>query len=83
MVYTMVIQVLTKFQLKITMIGEAIAKKVIFNQIWPIFESSLVQIVPKIPVPDTKQQIFQISGVYHSTYIRSTSTGGVSALNNK
>ena len=33
MKYTMVIQVLTKFQLKITMIGEAIAKKVILDQI--------------------------------------------------
>ena len=49
MKYTMVIQVLTKFQLKITMIGEAIAKNVILNQIWPIFGPSLVQIVPKIP----------------------------------
>ena len=47
--YTMVIQVLTKFRLKITMIGEAISKNVFLNQIWPIFGPSLVQIVPKIP----------------------------------
>ena len=40
---TMVIQVLTEFQLKITMIGEAIAKKVILDQILPIFGPSLVQ----------------------------------------
>ena len=31
------------------LIGEAIAKKVILDQIWPIFGPSLVQIVPKIP----------------------------------
>ena len=42
MKYTMVIQVLTEFQLKIT-------KKVILDKIWPIFGPSLVQIVPKIP----------------------------------
>ena len=45
----MEIQVLTEFQLKIIMIGEAIAKNVILDQIWPIFGPSLVQIVPKIP----------------------------------
>ena len=48
MMYTMVVQVLTEFQLKITMVGEVIAKKVILDQIWPIFGPSLVQIVPKI-----------------------------------
>ena len=48
MMYTMVIQVLTEFQLNITMIGEAITKKVILHQILPIFGPSLVQIVPKI-----------------------------------
>ena len=31
------------------MIDEAIAKKIILDQIWPIFGPSLVQIVPKIP----------------------------------
>ena len=36
MKYTMVIQVLTEFQLKITMIGEANAKNVILDQMWPI-----------------------------------------------
>ena len=45
----MVIQVMTEFQLQITVICEAIAKKVILDQIWPIFGPSLVQIVPKIP----------------------------------
>ena len=38
----MVIQVLTEFQLESTMIAEAIAKNVIFDQIWPIFGLSLV-----------------------------------------
>ena len=45
----MVIQVLAEFQLKITIISEAIAKKVILDQMWPIFGLSFVQIVPKIP----------------------------------
>ena len=76
MKYTIVIQVLTELQLKITMIGEAITKKVILNQIWPIFGPSLVQIVAKIP---EFEKTFQISGVYH----RNTSTGGVSAQNKK
>ena len=72
----MATQVLTKFQLNMTMIGEAIAKKVILNQIWPIFGPSFVQIVPKISEFD---KMFKISGVYH----RNTSTGGVSAQKNK
>ena len=50
------------------MIGEAIAKKVIFDQILPIFGPSLVQIVPKIP------ECEKIC-VYHIN----TSTGEVSA----
>ena len=54
------------------MIGEAIAKKVILDQIWPIFGP----IVPKIP---EFEKMFQISGVYH----RNTNTGGVSAENKK
>ena len=37
LMYTMDIQVLTEFQLKITMIGETISKKVILPQIRPIF----------------------------------------------
>ena len=37
MKYTMVIQVLAEFQHKITMIGEAISKRVILDQILPIF----------------------------------------------
>ena len=44
----MEIQVLTEFQLKITLNGEAIAKKVTVPQIWPIFRPSLAQIVSKI-----------------------------------
>ena len=47
MKYSMLIQELTEFQLKITMIGEAIGKKVILDQIWLIFGPSFVQIVPK------------------------------------
>ena len=49
MMYTMAMQVLTEFQLKMTMICEAIAKNGILDQIWPIFGPSLVQIMPKIP----------------------------------
>ena len=37
MLMPVVIQVLTEFKLKITMIGEAIVKKVILEQMWPIF----------------------------------------------
>ena len=44
----MEIQVLTEFQLKITLIGEAITKKVIFPQIMTIFRPSLAQSVSKI-----------------------------------
>ena len=44
----MVIQAATEFQLKITMIGEAIAKKVILPQIWTIYGPSLAQIVSEI-----------------------------------
>ena len=58
------------------MSGAAIAKKVILDQIWPIFGHSLVQIVPKIP---EFEKMFQTSGVYH----RNTSSGGVSAQNKK
>ena len=76
MMYTMVIQVLAEFQLKITMVGEDITKKVILDQIWPIFGPSFVQIVPKIP---EFEKMFQIYGVYH----RNTSSGGVSAQNKK
>ena len=44
----MEIQVMPEFNLKMTLIGEAIAKKVILPQIWPIFGHSLDQIVYKI-----------------------------------
>ena len=43
MTYTIVIQVLTEFQLKIATIGEAMAKKVILDQIWPIFGPNCAQ----------------------------------------
>ena len=46
--YTMVIQVLTDFKLEMIIIGEAIAKMVILDQIWPIFGPFSVQIVSKI-----------------------------------
>ena len=46
--HTIEIEVLTEFQLKTTMIGDDIAKKVILPQIWPIFGPSLAQIVSKI-----------------------------------
>ena len=45
--YNMEIQVLAEFQLKITLIGEAIAKKVIFPQICPIFRLSLAHFFSK------------------------------------
>ena len=44
----MEIQVLTEFQLKITLIDEAISKKVILPQICPVFGPSFAQIVSKI-----------------------------------
>ena len=44
----MEIQVLTKFQLKITLIGEDVSKKVICPKIWAIFIFSLAQIVSKV-----------------------------------
>ena len=40
----MEIQVLTEFQLKMTLIGEAIAKKVILPQIWTFSGSNFVKI---------------------------------------
>ena len=48
MMHTIVIQVLANFQLKITLIGEAIAKNIILPKIWPIFRHSLAQILYKI-----------------------------------
>ena len=40
LMYTMAIQVLAKFQLKITNIGDNIAKKQILPQTWVIFRPS-------------------------------------------
>ena len=44
----MEIQILTEFQPKIHLIGEAIAKKVLLPQIWPIYGPSMAQILTKI-----------------------------------
>ena len=44
----MAIQVLAKFKLKITKIGDNIAKKQILPQTWVIFGPSFAQIVFKI-----------------------------------
>ena len=46
--YTMAIQVLAEFQLKITKIGDDIAKNQILPQTWVIFGPSFAQIVFKI-----------------------------------
>ena len=48
MMYTMLIEVLTEFQLKITMIGGDIGKKVFLPQIKPMFGASLAQILSKL-----------------------------------
>ena len=48
MMYTMVIEVLTGFQLKITIIGVDISKKIILPQIKPMFGPSLAQILSKL-----------------------------------
>ena len=70
----MEIQVLTKFQLKITLIGDAVAKKVILPQMWPIFRPSLVQIVSKIA---KFEWISEFSNIYHEN----THTDRVSSQN--
>ena len=44
----MEIKILTQFQLKMTLIGEAIANNVILLPIWTIFRPSLAKIVSKI-----------------------------------
>ena len=70
----MEIQVLTEIQLKITLIGEALAKKVILPQIWSIFRPSSAQILSKI----TKfELISKFSDLNHGN----TSTDRVSAPN--
>ena len=60
--YTKEIQVLTEFPLKITLIGEAIAKKVILYPIWTIFGPSLAQILSKIA---NFERISKFSDLYH------------------
>ena len=74
MKYTMVIQVLTEFQLKITIIGEAIAKKVNLPQICPIYGPSLAQILSKIA---KSEYISECSKIYHGN----THTDRVSSQN--
>ena len=44
----MEIHILTELHLKMTMIGDDIAKKAIFPQIWDIFGPSFAKIVSKI-----------------------------------
>ena len=46
--YTMEIQVLAEFKLKITNIGDDIPKKQILPKIWAIFGPSFAKIVSKI-----------------------------------
>ena len=70
----MEIQVLTKFQLKITLIGESIAKKVILSKILPIFGPSLAQILFIIA------KFVRISNFYDLKH-ENTSTDRVSAQN--
>ena len=66
MKYTTVIQVLTKFQLKITLIGESIGKNVILPQIWPIYGHSMAQILSKIA---QFEWISEFSKRYHGLQI--------------
>ena len=70
----MEIQLLTEFQLKIILIGEAIAKKVILPKIWPIFRPSLAQMLSKIAKFGS---ISNISDLNHGN----TSTDRVSSPN--
>ena len=72
--YTMVMQVLTDFQLEIIIIGEAIVKMVIFYQIWPICGTFVVQIVYKIA---KFELISEFSNLYHGN----TNTDRVSSQN--
>ena len=74
MEYTMVIQVLTKFQLKTNLIGEAVVKKVILPQICPIYGPSLAQILSKIA---RSEWISKFSKIYHGN----THTDRVSSQN--
>ena len=70
----MEIQKLTEFPLKMTIIDEAIAKNVIFNQIWPIFGPSLSQILSKIV---KFYLISEFSNIYHGN----SHTDGVASQN--
>ena len=72
----MEINILTQFQLKMTVIGEAIAKNVILSPIWTIFRPSLAQIMSKIGKFET---ISKFSDLNHGN----ASTGGVTTLNKK
>ena len=67
-------QVLAEFQLKITLIGEAIDNNVILPQIWTIFRHSLAQIVSKIA---KFEKLSKFPDLNHGN----TSTGRVLAKN--
>ena len=70
----MEMQLLTEFPLKMTIIDEAIAKKVILLQIWHTFGPSLVQILSKIA---KFERISEFSNIYHEN----THTDRVSSQN--
>ena len=70
----MEIHILTEFNLKIIMIGEDIAKKVILPQILPTFRLSLAKIVSKIA------KFERISKFYYLKH-GNTSTDRVSVQN--
>ena len=70
----MEINILTQFQLKMTLIGEAIAKNVILSPIWTIFRPSLAQIMSKIAK-------FEIISKFSDLNHGNTSTDRVSAQN--
>ena len=61
--HTKEMQELTEFQVKITMIGNDIPKKVILTEIWLIFGHSLVEILSKIG--PLKFLIFQQYPLYY------------------
>ena len=67
----MEIQVLTEFQLKITIIGEAISKKLILPHIWTLFGQNFVKQIGKFE---------RISNLYDLKH-GNTSTDQVSAQN--
>ena len=65
---------MTAFQLKMTMVGEAIAKKIILPNIRPIFGPSLAKITSKIAT-------FERISAFYDLNHGNTSTDRVSAQN--